>query len=214
MPCMLSSYVPFLKKIQKKYKCTKVVNIGDSADWHTISYHPKVRGQKDPEQEFEKAYKQMKTLYKAFPKLDYLTGNHSALTERKAEDAGLPLCVMKDFNDLWDVPRWNVVPRFGNIEIDNVIYQHGDRGRGGQVNAAFLNAQDEHKSVVQGHFHAQAGVNYFANKQTRIFGMQVGCGVDHHEAAMQYGIKYNKKPILGCGVVLDGEVAIFEPMKP
>lgn len=30
---------------------------------------------------------------------------------------------------------------------------------------------------------------------------------------MDYGKKYNRKPLLGCGVVLDGVTAICEPMK-
>jgi hypothetical protein len=29
---------------------------------------------------------------------------------------------------------------------------------------------------------------------------------------MAYGIKYSSKPIYGCGVVLDGQTPIFEPM--
>ena len=42
--------------------------------------------------------------------------------------------------------------------------------------------------------------------------MQVGCGIDVKAAAMDYGKKFNQKPILGCGVVVDGELAVFEPM--
>lgn len=211
-PCMLDGYVDFLKKIKKKHKCNHIVNIGDVVDWASISFHPKAPSLRDSEAEYAKAYIQVQELYKAFPKLDYLMGNHSALTERQASDAGLPLCVLKDFNQLWGVPGWNVIPRFGSIEIDGVLYQHGDKGRGGQHNAAYLNAQDEHKSVVQGHFHAQAGVNYFANHSTRIFGLQVGCGVDHSALAMEYGRKYNRKPIVGCGVVIEGHTGIFEPL--
>jgi len=212
-PCMLDGYIPFLKQIQRKHKCTRVVHIGDAVDWASISYHPKAPSLRDSEAEYAKAYVQMQKLYKAFPKVDYLMGNHSSLTERQASDTGLPLCVLKDFGTLWDVPQWNIIPRYGHIEIDKVVYQHGDKGRGGQHNAAFLNAQDEHKSVVQGHFHAQAGVNYFANKTTRSFGLQVGCGVDWHEKAMEYGTKYNKKPISSCGVVREGHTGIFEPMQ-
>lgn len=212
MPAMLESYIPFLQKTYRKYKCNRVVHIGDSIDWASISYHPKAPSLKNSEEEYAKAVAQMRKMHKAFPKLDYLMGNHDALTERQASDVGLPLCVLKDFNQLWDVPEWNVIPRFGNIVIDGVLYQHGDKGRGGQFNSAFLNAQDEHRSVVQGHFHAQAGVMYFANQSTRIFGLQVGSGCDHRALALSYGVKYNKKPIIGCGVVIEGHTGIFEPM--
>jgi hypothetical protein len=36
----------------------------------------------------------------------------------------------------------------------------------------------------------------------RVFGMQVGCGIDHESYAMAYA-KYGKKPAIGCGVVLN-----------
>jgi len=212
-PCMLPGYVDFLLDIQELYDCDRVVHIGDMVDWASISYHPKAPSLKNSEAEFAKALKQVQALHKHFPRLDYLIGNHDALSERQAADAGLPVLVLKDFNDLWGVPEWNVIPRYGHVEIDNVLYQHGDRGRGGQHNSAFLNAQEEHRSVVQGHFHAQAGVNYFANQRSRVFGMQVGCGCDHQQLAMDYGKKFNKKPIVGCGVVLKGSSAVFHPME-
>lgn len=212
-PCMLKGYVPFLKRMQDKYECNRVVHIGDSADWHSISFHPKAPERRDPEREFRKAYRQMQQIYKAFPKVDYLIGNHSALPQRRAEEIGLPEVLLKDFRELWGVPTWNIIPRYDRVVIDGVIYQHGDRGRGGQYNSAYLNAIEEHKSVVQGHFHAQCGVQYFANEGNCIFGMQVGCGVDHHDAAMNYGRKFNRKPIVACGIVIGGHTAHVERMK-
>lgn len=211
-PVMLPGYPAFLTKTKRKYKCDKVVHIGDLVDWASISYHPKAPSLKNSELEFEKAKKQVRELYKRFPEADWMIGNHDSLAERHANDIGLPLSVLKDYADLWDVPGWATHARYEALEIDGCLYQHGDRGRGGQLNAAFLNAQDEHCSVIQGHFHAQGCVNYLANERNRIFGLQVGCGIDHKHAAMEYGVKFNKKPLIGCGVVIDGEVGIFEPM--
>ena len=94
--------------------------------------------------------------------------------------------------------------------IDGVMYRHGDKGRGGAM-PAYANAQSEFCSVIQGHFHASAGVLWGANHNLRYFGMQVGCGVDYRKEAMKYGVKYSKKPVLGCGVCIDG-VPYFEPM--
>jgi hypothetical protein len=45
-----------------------------------------------------------------------------------------------------------------------------------------------------------------------IFGMNVGCGVDVKAYAMAYGKVYPKKPTLGCGIVIDGKIALFIPM--
>jgi len=212
-PCMLPEYIPFLKKMYKRHNCNKVVHIGDLVDWCAMSYHPKDPSLMNSRAEYAAAKKQVKRLYRAFPKATWLIGNHDCLPGRRAADIGLPNEVMRDYKELWGLDGWEVVPRYGNKIIDGVIYQHGDRGRSGQINGALLNAQEEHCSVVQGHLHAQMCVNYFANTKTRTFGMQVGCGVDHKRAAMDYGKKYNKKPLLGCGIVLNGVTAIVEPMK-
>jgi hypothetical protein len=34
--------------------------------------------------------------------------------------------------------------------------------------------------------------------------MNVGCGVDRKSLAMKYGEDYIRKPVIGCGVVVDG----------
>ena len=62
-PAMIDGYVPFLKKIHKKHKCTKVVHIGDLVDWASISFHPKAPSLKNSEEEFAKASKQVAKLY-------------------------------------------------------------------------------------------------------------------------------------------------------
>jgi len=212
-PSMLPYYPKFCKRIYEEYNCNRVVIMGDGADWHSISYHfPKARGHRDPEREYLAAKKQIQQLYKLFPKATYLVGNHSDLPKRRADDIGLPQEIIRDFNELWDVPNWEVVPRFCDKIIDNVIYRHGDKGRGGQRNAAYNNAIYEGKSVVQGHYHAQLAVEYYANAHTRIFGMQVGTGVDHRKATMDYGKKFSAKPIVGCGVIVGGNRAYVEPM--
>ncbi len=210
-PAMHPKYVSFLKRIHKKYKCNRVVHLGDSVDWHAISYHEKDPALPSPEQEYKEAYKQIQSLYKAFPKLDYIKGNHSDLPSRKAKSIGLPNDVLMPFKKLWDVPGWTIHPRYHDLIIDDVIYRHGDKGKGGQM-AAHKNAQSEFRSVVQGHLHAQCGVVYHANQEDCVFGLQVGCGCDHDHPAMSYGRIYALKPILAAGIILDGKTAIIERM--
>lgn len=205
MPAMHVRYIPFLKRIEKKYKCNKVVHIGDAVDWNAISFHEKDPALPSPEQEYTEAYKQMQKMYKAFPKVDYMTGNHSDLPARKARFIGLPDSVVMPFKKVWDVDGWTIHPRYHDLIIDGVIYRHGDKGKGGQRIAALANARDEHKSVVQGHFHAQFGVEFAANQDRVIWGMQVGCGTEPNHPNMNYSKVYSARPILGCGVVLNGE---------
>ena len=128
---------------------------------------------------------------------------------RNAGSAGLPLQVLKDYAELWDV-GWTVHPRFSKLEIDGVLYAHGDSGRGGQ-DAAFQQAKDNFRSTVIGHFHAQAGVKWWANPEFRVFGLAVGCGIAASRMQFEYGRKITAKSILGCGVVLGGRQAYFEP---
>ena len=210
-PCMHPRAVSFLKKIEKKYNCKKVVCVGDLVDWSSISFHEKDPSMPSASEEFAQAWKQVRQVHKAFPKVEFLIGNHDSLPARKAKLIGLPEEAIYDFKDLWKLKGWKVHPRYAKIYIDGVQYRHGDSGKGGLM-AAHKNAQAEFCSVVQGHLHSQAGVVYHANEQSIVFGMQTGCLVVHDHPAMAYGKVYSNKPILGCGVVLGGTTAIFEPL--
>ena len=159
--------------------------------------------------EYAKARKQVASLTKAFPKADWLIGNHDALTERQAVTAGLPPELLKDYADTWNA-GWSIHPRFAKLIIDGVIYSHGDSGRAGQ-DAAYQPAKDNFHSTVIGHFHNQAGVRWWANPEFRVFGLSVGCGIDASRLQFDYGRRFAHKPILGCGVVIGGKQAYFEP---
>ena len=209
-PVCRKDYIPFLKKTAQKYKTNRTIMIGDLVDWHSISFHDKEYSLRDPEEEYRQALKQVQQVYKAFPECSWLIGHHDSLTQRQANTVGLPLSSLQSYQDLWKVPNWEVIPRVGSIIENDVLYQHGDRGKGGAF-PALANAKEEHISVVQGHDHMSAGGQFSANKRHRIFGLQVGCGIDVTSAQMNYGIKFNRKPILGCGLVI-GQVPYFEPM--
>ena len=66
-------------------------------------------------------------------------------------------------------------------------------------------------STVQGHLHTQCYIEWAIGAGLKIFGMQVGCGVDHESYAMGYARNF-PKPAIACGVVLNGKVAINEVM--
>jgi metallophosphoesterase superfamily enzyme len=206
---MRAGYVDFLKRIADLHAVNRVVHIGDLVDWASISFHEKSPALHNATQEFKRAQRQVASLAKAFPKADWLIGNHDALTERQAAAVGLPQEVLRDYGDLWEVD-WKVHPRFARLVIDGVNYAHGDSGRGGQ-DAALCQAKDSFRSTVIGHFHSQAGVKWWANREFRIFGLAVGCGIDVSRLQFEYGRKIVAKPILGCGVVIDGQRALFEP---
>lgn len=208
-PGMRKGYVDFLKRTADAYAVTRVVHIGDLVDWASISYHEKHPVLRNPTLEYKRALRQVSALERAFPKADWLIGNHDALTERQLITAGLPPELLRSQNDIWQV-GWRVHPRFTKLEIDGVIYAHGDGGRGG-IDAAYRQAQDNFRSTVIGHFHGNAGARWFANSDSRVFGLSVGCGIDQDALAFEYGRKFPRKPLLGCGVVINGKQAHFEP---
>ena len=212
-PAMLDEYPEFLATMYETWDCDRVVHIGDLADFHGISFHAKEFGLQDITKEIDDARAQVAGLVDYFPKVEYLTGTHSALPARQAAQAGLPPSLVKSLPEILDLPTgWKIHPRHHDLVIDGVIYRHGDKGRGNQQNAAFLNASLELASVGQGHYHAQAGVCYGVNQKTWFFGLQVGCRTDPRSPYLNYSKIYSRRPILGCGIVLDGEYAAFEPL--
>ncbi len=208
-PGMRRGYVQFLQRIADKYAVNRVVHIGDAVDWCACSFHEKNPGISNALEERKKALRQMASLARAFPKVDWLIGNHDALPMRQAVAAGIPEEMLIDYADAWEVP-WKTHPRFTKLEIDGVLYAHGDCGPGGKY-AAINQAKAFMQSTVIGHFHAQAGVAFYANELKRVFGASTGCGIDHHLLAFEYGRKFPSKPVLGCVVVEGGRRAIFEP---
>jgi predicted phosphodiesterase len=210
-PGMLKRYPEFLAETREAWDTDEVVLIGDVVDWQSISFHEKDPSLPDAKKEFEAAKAQVQTLYELFPSAHWLIGNHDALSARKAHSAGLPDFLLRPYGELWEVPGWKVYPRFFRLEIDGVVYTHGDQGKGGQF-PAVKNSRDNFVSWVSGHHHSEAGVWYTVNQQTRVFGLNVGCGMDHELMQFEYGRKFNRKPAIGAGVVLDGTHAYWEPM--
>ena len=115
-PGMRQGYIDFLQRVADSHGVTRVVHIGDLIDWASISFHEKSPGLSNATREFDAARRQVATLHRAFPKADWLIGNHDALTERQAVAVGLPTRVLRDYADLWEV-GWTVHPRFAKVVI-------------------------------------------------------------------------------------------------
>ena len=85
--------------------------------------------------------------------------------------------------------------------IHGVRFTHGTNYSG--ENAHIKLACDSRQSAVMGHTHSFLGTGYTASAKDCIFGMNVGCLIDHYAYAFAYGRECKKKPVLGCGVVTD-----------
>jgi hypothetical protein len=207
---MLEGYAEWCADVFDLWQCERIIHIGDLADFHAASFHDSEIGFFDVVSEMDAAREQIQHMQDVFgPDVEVLQGNHDANLGRKMKAAGLDPSLLRKPADIWGVD-WRFHRRYEKLMIDDVIYMHGDQGKGGKA-PALAKAEGEWMSVVCGHHHSAAGVWYGCNANTRYFGMNVGCGVDHRHAVMAYGATFAAKPMLGCGVVIDG-VPYFEPM--
>lgn len=201
-PFVLEGYLEFCQEVYSKYLCNQVIFIGDIIDNHYSSYHETDPDGLSGRHELECAIEVVQDWAQAFPKADVLIGNHDRMIMRKAFSSAIPKAWVKSYNEVLGT-NWNWIER---IEYDGVQYVHGEGG------TARTKAKNDMQSTVQGHIHTQAYTEWMVGRNFRIFGMQVGCGVDSSSYAAAYA-KHFKKQAIGCGVVLGGKVAINELME-
>jgi hypothetical protein len=109
---------------------------------------------------------------------------------------------VKSYNEVLGT-NWNWVDR---VVYDGVQYVHGEGG------TARTKSKNDMMSTVQGHIHTQAYTEWSVGRNFKVFGMQVGCGVDSTAYAAAYAKNF-KKQAIGCGVVIGGHTAINRLME-
>jgi metallophosphoesterase superfamily enzyme len=202
-PFNLENYLYFCRLQQEKFNCGRVVFIGDLIDNHYSSYHETDPDGMSAGDELDFAINEIQKYYKVFPEADVIIGNHDRLVYRKAFTSGVSKRWIKEYKEVLGTPNWNFVE---NLEIFDVNINHGEGG------TARTKMKKELQSQIQGHLHSDLYVEYIVGKNFRIFGMQVGCGVNFKSYAMEYGKNF-KKPAIGCGVLLNkGTLPIPIPM--
>jgi metallophosphoesterase superfamily enzyme len=196
-PFTLEGYLEHCKHVYDKFNCNHVVFIGDIIDNHFSSYHETVPDGYGAGAELDRAIDKLSKWHDTFPNADVILGNHDLLVQRKVMSSGLSRRWIKAYEEVLEVPNWKF---HDELEIDGVLYQHGTGTSG--MNAARKRAMENNQSVVIGHIHTEASVNWHANKDKRFYGMMVGCGVNEKAYAMEYGKNFPRKMIISCGVVL------------
>ncbi len=203
-PFTLDGYREFCYEQYKRYKITHVIFIGDIIDNHYASYH-----ESDPDgmgggDELDLAIERIGEWVKLFPIADVIIGNHCRLIMRKAFSGGIPRRWIMDYQDVLGAPGWHFTEA---RTYNGVHYIHGEGP------TARTRAKKDLISTVQGHRHPEAYTEYIVGETFKIFGMQVGCGVDRHSYAMAYA-KDHPKPAIGVGIILQhGELAFNVLMK-
>ena len=190
-PFDLDEYLDFTIEQYYKHNCSEVIFIGDIIDNHFSSYHETSADGLGGADELELAIKRIARWRNAFPMATVIIGNHDRIIMRKAQTSSIPSKWIKSYKEVLEVPDWNFVERY---EKDNVQYIHGEGG------TARTKCRADMMNTVQGHLHTQAYCEHYVGKRFRVFGMQVGCGINHKSYAMAYA-KYGKRPAVGVGIV-------------
>ena len=216
-------YIDFCKKQYDKHKCTEVFHIGDMTDQYNQSSHGLRSDADSPIDERRDATTFIERLYKLFPHLRWVWGNHEErfmrfLMAPKSNGSALAWSqeeIMDQFRIYNGVPdSWTIEDKYIVKSADstraNIIVQHGhQQGSTNILGSVFSN---ETYSVINGHHHTTAGIRYTANEERLRFHAIVGCGMDRKLFAFAYAQNNIKKPVLSCLVVKKG-VPMLVPME-
>lgn len=193
--------IPFLRQIKKQYKPDKIINIGDEVDGHSISFHGHDPDLMAPSDELKSAIEKMTPIFEMFPVMDLVDSNHGSLVYRRGKFSGLPRHVFKSYREILGAPKgwhWHDDLIVRSSDDSNIYFCHS---RGADVLKV---SQAMGMSVVQGHHHSQFEIRYWGNKLGLYFGMTVGCLIDSHSLAFDYGKLTLKRPVIGVGIILNG----------
>ena len=202
--------IAFLAQLKEQYNFTRIISVGDEVEHASLSYH-----ESDPElpsagDELHAAKKVIAELFKMFPKMDILESNHGSLHLRKAMTAGIPKAYMREYSDILGVDnnwKW-----FDDMIItlpsgEDCYFTHGKSSNGLKL------SQSYGMNCVQGHYHSEFNVSYWGSPKGLYWSMQVGCLVDGKSLAMAYNRLQLKRPIIGCGVIIDSKPILMPMLK-
>lgn len=200
----------FLRDLKNEYKPDKVIGLGDEAEFAGIGFHDINPNMPSSSDELEDTKAELKKgLYKIFPEMDVCTSNHTSRPFRRAMKYGLPTQFIRDYREFLEAPkgyRWQ-----DSWEYDGVLYIHGEGFSG--KNAAIQAAISHQQSVVIGHIHSWAGVQYVRTSKRQIFGLNSGCLIDDKALAFRWAKHFATKVTLGASVIIDGKSAQFIPLE-
>jgi hypothetical protein len=197
----------FLRKVAREIKPTYVMCLGDELDQYTLSKYPHDPDAQSAGDEYKEAMRFWKGVYNLFPDARAVTSNHVQRVAKRAIESGIPSAYLRSVEQFMQAPKgWKWRDEW---VVDGVKYEHGERAGGitGLRNLVIANM----RSTVIGHQHECPGTTFVSNGSTLLWGLNVGCLVSSDSYGLSYTKRNRHKPVLGCGVVMDG-VPAFYPM--
>jgi UDP-2,3-diacylglucosamine pyrophosphatase LpxH len=199
----------FLLRAYEKYKCDKVINLGDLFDFssYSLKWSPDPNGY-SPGDEYELLMEELQPFFKHFKDVELIIGNHDGRPWKKVFNAQLPNQLVKSMAEFIHAPKGWAFHQTG-FEFQDVWYFHGE----GLSQSNWRLAHEKYKqSTVHGHLHNSAGCIFHKDRKKRYFVLNAGSLINEKNYCFRYAQHNFNKAVLGCGVVFDSQSAIFEPM--
>ena len=195
----------FIKKVKDVLQPKLVVQIGDYADFGPFSnFTPEPEGL-SAKSELDGVKEKTKIWAKMFPNMYITLGNHEMRLYRKSKEAGLPPQVLKQFNDIVGAPEgWIFVDKLKvnwSDPVKRILFVH--TGPGAKTHTPL--SVKEHARVVHGHLHSSFWIKYHSTTDALLWDMNIGCLIDGQSPVFNYDKKNILRPILGTGVIIDGQ---------
>jgi predicted phosphodiesterase len=186
-------------RFNKHYRADVVVCVGDLTDQKTWSKYGRDTDDPGNDEEWDMVIESAKKVEKLFPKLTIVIGNHDIRYLKAANVAGIPTQMIKSLKEALPIKGWNWHTSNDPLEIDGVVYVHGDESSGPPETKATQLGQP----VVQGHTHKGRIVYAVTPKNRVLWGMDVACTADVTSPAFRYAKKMLKKAMVAFGTVTD-----------
>lgn len=200
-PFMHKNAVAFLAECKRKYKPTRVVFSGDEADKQALSYHEHDPDLPSAGHELDLTIHTLTPIYSMFPNADLCNSNHGSLPFRKAKTAGIPRGYLRPCGEALRAPRgWKWHDRLLlHAGKRKLLFVHSASSRIAEAVSLWG------VCITQGHHHCVFDIQYVAQPAGTLWGMTVGCLIDDAALAFAYNKLQVKRPMLGCGVIINGE---------
>lgn len=197
----------FLKEIKKQFKPTRIINIGDEADFNALNFHQISPDMKSASDELLETRKYMKELEKIFPQMDLLESNHGLLPKRRASAGGIPSGMLKSYNEILDVGygwKWHdtLDIRLPNKKICHFAHNYESNALNVSKNLS--------RCFVQGHHHSKLELAFWSNGSIQLWGATIGCLINDCSPSFNYNKRQSKRPLLGCMVIKNGCPILIE----
>jgi len=191
----------FLEAIKDKYDPDRVIHIGDEIDNHAMSFHDSDPDLHSAGDELERARDVIWEMELLYPKVDVIESNHGSLAYRKAKVAGIPKQMLRPYEEILGTKKWKWHFELTiNMPNGQPCYFHHGRSAN-----SLTASQARGMSIVQGHYHEKFNIQYWGTTERLNWGMNVGCLVDDKALAFEYNNSNLKRPIIGCGIILDSQ---------